>query len=187
MRIRAFCVWLLIAGLCLTLSSGVMYSQSQSVADVSAGYNYLKDPDFGFPVGFFGDVGISVSENLQLVGEVARSMRTVTDFGVDVDLTETSYMGGVRFVRRSDALAGYFQTLFGGATVNGGAGNVSGFDVNVSTTVFALQTGGGVIIPISESVGVKLGAAYQPLYDKDFGTSNQFRLLAGISFSLGGR
>ena len=177
---------LMIVALGMTVGTGAAYAQVVPAADVSFGYSFLGDADETLPVGFFGDVGVSVTDKLQIVGEVARHMGTATEFGIDVDLSETSFLVGPRFVSRNDSATGYFQALVGGANLSGDV-NTAGFDVGVSVTAFVLQVGGGAVVPISDNVGFKFSADYQWLNSDEFGSGGQYKVSAGVSFALGAR
>jgi opacity protein-like surface antigen len=190
------------AMLCIVMMLGFSSSsgaQDAPSAEFSAGWRLLNVPDaFGgdsqtLPLGWYADVAGSLNRLIAVVGEVSGNYKsfeeTTTRFGVnvnvDANLNVHTFMGGLRFSARQPAFVPYAQVLFGiartAAEVEGQA-TVAGrtFSVNESdsNTDFAFDAGGGVIIDVSDSLGVRVGASYLRVGGDDGG--NAFRFGAGV-------
>jgi hypothetical protein len=146
-------------------------------------------PDSNLPVGFFADVAVRGTDTLNVVGEIGRSSRSVTEFGVPVTLSVTTYQAGVRAIGRMPGLAVFGQSLVGLAQFAGSAA-VPGFNVSTSMNAVALQVGGGIIVPITPRVGVRTGIDYRYAVATSvdtLATARQWRLGGGVTFALGGQ
>jgi len=162
-------------------------SSDPARSTVSAGYAFLRAPDVNLATGFFADAGVRIMDNGQLVGEIAYHRKTLDEFGVSATVSQTSFLGGFRAIGGSESLNGFFQSLLGVSRISGGTSG-QGFSVSVSTNAFTWEAGGGVIVPLNDRAGVRVGADYQlivgTLLDETY-TDSQFKILAGITFAVG--
>jgi len=170
----------------------VRTAQAQEpAAEVRGGYAFVSDTDFNFPFGWYADIGIPLRGATTLVGEIGRSQTTVVEFGVPVTFSVTSFQGGVRYQVRNNAIRPFVSVLGGVTRLGGGidAGSMiglRGLDINVSTLAITLQTGGGVVVPVTPRFGITGGADYR-WGASDLGSLNEFRISAGVLVGLGRR
>lgn len=169
---------------------GVARAQTAAV-ELRGGYAYVADADFNFPFGFYADIGVPVSPSMSVVAEIGHSRANVVEFGVPVTLSVTSYQGGVRLEARRGRVRPYVNAIGGVTRLGGGVnvgnlGGVRGLDVNVSALAFTIQPGGGVVIPLSDRVGLALGGDYR-WGAGDLGSVKEFRFTSGVVFGLGNR
>src|SRR5262245_56276933 len=156
-----------VLGLILIALARPASAQSFPRAEFSAGWKLLRaidasiepDADETLPVGWYADIAGNVSRTIAIVGEVGGAYknfdRSVTEFGIPVNVTADlkvhTFMGGVRFSRRTPRVVPFGQVLFGlargTANVKGTAtvlGRIETFSESDSSNEFALDAGGGV-------------------------------------------
>jgi hypothetical protein len=172
------------------LSAGAAHAQTPA-AELRGGYAYISDPDFNFPFGWYADIGIPLRGAMTLVGEVGRSQTSAVEFGVPVTFSVTSYQGGVRYQKRTGSVRPFVNAIGGITRAAGGVDvgsqiGLRGLDINVSTTAYTIQPGGGVVIPVTPRLGVTVGADYR-FGGSELGSLTEFRIATGIAFGLGSR
>jgi opacity protein-like surface antigen len=108
---------------------------------------------------------------------------------VRVKVSEYNFMAGphVRFPSDDSKVAPYLHALVGG-NHSRLSGTASGVTVNDDATDFALKLGGGVDFGVSEHVGVRLSADYNPVFERNndsTSTTNDNRTRHDAVFSVG--
>lgn len=162
------------------MQAATLTGRTGPAAWVSAGYSYMYDIDseLSFPLGIYVDGSVTLlgerSRSLGAVGEVTWARHDETVSGFTVNLTQTTFLGGVRL----NAGSSYVQALAGIVRVSAGT-SVVGFSISDSQGM--LQAGGGVNARISDSTAIRFGADYR--YSSGL---NQVRVLVGVAFGLGG-
>jgi opacity protein-like surface antigen len=150
------------------------------------------------PKGWYFDVAGNLNPMIAIVFQVGGNYKTFEEsvsFGgatasTTVDLKVHEFLGGVRLNARTGAAVTPFVQVLGGG-LNGSV------EVNATTTIpgqppfsindsdsgtdFALEIGGGVNFPLSDAVGLRVGADYLRIFEEDAG-ANLFRFTVGIVF-----
>lgn len=205
----------LAAGACLLLAAPPVIAQEQGVIPVplvefSAGYSFVRDFEdvagddgFNMPLGWFASGGVNVNRWLGLIGEASGSYRDSIygqDFGsgfsFDNDVRQYTLLGGPRFFYKRGRFAPYAQMLAGAAhsrlRTHWNAGPFGGgTDTNTDTSLM-LQPGGGIMVFLTDSLGIRLAGDYRSILDWGNGdgvneTDRQFRLASGLTFNWGSR
>jgi hypothetical protein len=150
--------------------------------DVAVGVGILHDSDLEetFPTGWLFAATGNVTSMLGIVGEVGGNYKTVDVLGTDLNLRVHSFLGGLRFMNRTEKAVPFAQFLVG--AVNGQASVLGASD---SSTHLAFQPGGGVDIMMSEKIGIRLQGDYR-IIKSDGDTSSEFRFAVGAVFGFGG-
>ena len=159
--------------------------------EASVGYQYTHVPDLNFAAGWVGDVTANVNDLFGIVGEVSGAQTTQTEQissrqSVDVSLRLLTYMGGVRVASHiNPKVVPFVQVLMGSARFSGTA-NVptTTFNLGMSESHFAMQSGGGVLLMINPRVGIRVGADYRAVVFEG-GQENEFRVASGVVVALG--
>jgi opacity protein-like surface antigen len=131
------------------------------------------------PLGLFGDVAVSVTKNIQIVGDFAYARKSnIEDSGVDASfLTAT---GGGRYVIPTGSngkVSPFVEGLVGLSYISAGIEEASG-----SQTGFAFGVGGGVDVQASGKLNVRLQANY--FLNRISGMNfNEIRFGIGISIA----
>ena len=174
----------ILSAVVFVVMSGAARAFAQSPAiEVRAAYAFLADEEFNLPVGWHADVGVGVGQGMSLIAEIGHSQTTMTVLRIPVTFTVTSYQFGSRFQVHRGSIQPFVQVL-DGATRAGGATAVRGLSVNVSSTAFTLQPGGGVVVRVTRRLGVT-GAADYRWGASDVGSLREVRLSGGVAWSLG--
>ncbi len=156
-------------------------------AEVFGGYRLIHEEDLtlhGFGVAVEGNI----SRNFGIVGDFGLGMKSVTEYGVDVDMKEFTFMGGPRYSYRTDKARVFVHALFGGTRVSGGS-DYQGISVGASSTGFSMAFGGGVDISLSKTISIRpaqldlLTSRWSIMGESGWG--NQLRYSAGVVFKLG--
>ena len=177
----------IVALLLILLAVSPASAQGKSKADIGVSWALLYESDLTLPVGWVAAFAGHITNGLSIVGEVGGNYKSVNVSGVSVDVSEHSFLGGVRFGSGGNAkVRPFVQALVGYSRIAGG-GSVSGFNVGVSVNALTFQPGGGVDVQVSPKVAVRMQADYRLLTQADLGTGWQVRLAAGVVFALGGR
>jgi hypothetical protein len=183
-RIFAGVTALLIAGFASPASA-----QNDSKTDISAGYQWLsakassENESRTFPAGWYVDTAGHVTPLLSIVGQVSGNYRTFDDEGFDLAIH--TFMAGIR-ASSQGRIRGYGQFLAGGASLK-----ASDAVASDSETDLALQLGGGLTVPATARIGLRLGVDYVRIFAKEDGAVlgedvNGFRFIVGAVFGLGG-
>jgi opacity protein-like surface antigen len=87
---------------------------------------------------------------------------------VRVKLSEYNFMAGphVRFPSGDSKVVPFLHALAGG-NHSRSSGTATGITVNDNATDFALKLGGGLDFGVSEHVGVRLSADYNPVFERN--------------------
>jgi opacity protein-like surface antigen len=190
--------------LCVTLVCVAVPASAQSTpkAEISAGYQFLnfsvEGENESMPKGWYFDVAGNLNPMFAIVFQVGGNYKTFEEsvsFGgatasTTVDLKVHEFLGGVRLNARTGAGVTPFVQVLGGG-LNGSVEvtattTIPGqppFSINDSDsgTDFALEIGGGVNFPLSDAVGLRVGADYLRIFEEDAG-ANLFRFTVGIVF-----
>ena len=174
-----------IAIVLVLLAGSAASAQQKPTNDLAISWGLLAESENTMPLGWVVASTSHINERVSFVAEFGGNYKTVESLGVNVTLSEHSFLGGVRFrPAPSSKVTPFIQALLGVARVGGGA-SVAGFDVNVSKNMFAIQPGGGVDIEVAKNTAVRIQGDLRVLTG-DYGT-NQFRLAMGIVFGFGGK
>jgi opacity protein-like surface antigen len=126
------------------------------------------------PLGLFGDVAVSVTKNIQIVGDLGYARKSESDASVSF-LTAT---GGARYVIPSGSnskVSPFVEGLVGLGYISGSVDEFSG-----SRTGLAFGVGGGVDVQAAGKLNVRLQANY--FLNRISGVNvSEFRFGLGIS------
>ena len=121
----------------------------------------------GYGAGWFADGGWRAARWLTLVGEAGRHHRR-QDLGfIDAETNVDSLTAGVRILHRRPRFAPYVQLLVGAVRVK----RNTSLAFPVESTVVedgvsgTLQVGGGLQLPLSARLAVRIGADYRRVFD----------------------
>jgi opacity protein-like surface antigen len=191
---------------CLLILFGVASSsaaQQLPTGEIAAGWRLLHVPNSfeegdpqTLPLGWFADVSGNLNRVFSVVGEISGSYKTFeesfTEAGVSLNVTAElnvhTFLGGVRFsARQNPKFVPFAQVLFGiargSATLEGQAtvaGRTETITESESSSDFAVDIGGGVNVPLTERLGLRVGASYLRIGGSDGG--NAFRFGVGGVF-----
>jgi hypothetical protein len=146
--------------------------------EAAGGHVFLRDVtrDESFN-GWLASFGASLGQSFDLVGEVSGCYDAL-DLGITTArVSETSVMGGVKFVSHEPrALTPFFQILIGGVRVNASALGASNAE-----SYFAAQPGGGVDAALTPRIDLRLEADYRVVQIRAL-SDKHVRFLAGLVF-----
>ena len=137
--------------------------------DVGGGYAFLGGAELaeGYGAGWFVDGGWRATRWLSLVGEAGRHRRR-QDLGfIDAETNVDSLAAGVRILHRRPRFAPYGQFLVGAVRVK----RTTRLAFPVESAVVedgvsgAMQIGGGLQLPLSARLAVRIGADYRRVFD----------------------
>jgi opacity protein-like surface antigen len=136
-----------------------------------------------FPLGFHVGGAGRITDSFAIAGDLGWSRKSQDIFGVDTEVTFTTFSAGPRLYF-GDRVTGFVHALLGGIR---GKGSVSflGENVSESATEFMIQPGGGVDIRVSDAVAVRLQGDYQWINAED--SDGNIRFVAAAVFYLGER
>lgn len=197
------CAWRVVLGGLLLLALPVSSAaQGTPRAEFSAGWRLLHamgvddEPGETFPVGWYADIAVNVTDAIALVGDVAGAYKTVEEsiseggirFEASAGVKIHTFMGGVRFsARPNPRVTPFAQVLFGVARGDVNveasgtfAGQTTSFNESESDNEFALEAGGGVNLRLTDAIGVRAYGSYIRIGTEDGG--NGFRFGAGLVF-----
>lgn len=171
------------------------FAQERGGGDLAVGYNALhffgQDglPGLTFPAGFFVSGGVHVGRsNVMLVGEVADSTKSVTDFGVSANASILTYAGGFRIMgsgrgRRGprEGVRPFVEILIGGARASAGLQG----ETLVTGDALAVLPGAGVDVPVGRRTAVRVAGKFELFHSG--GTEHAFRFDVGVAFHAGRR
>ena len=148
--------------------------------DVAIGYGILHDSDAEetFPTGWVFAATGNVGRMLGIVGEIGGSYKAVDVFGTDVNLRVHSFLGGLKFMNRTEKAVPFAQFLVGMAHQQ-----ASVLGDSASNTALAFQPGGGVDIMMSARMGIRVQGDYR-IMRSEGETSNEFRFAVGAVFGF---
>lgn len=181
-------------------------AQSVTLGDASAGWRILRAFDAGidgssesFPLGWYGDVSFNLGSEFALVGDVSGAYKSIevsetvinTTVNSNADITIHTFMGGLRYsLRQSPQFVPFAQVLFGVAhgsldleqsVITPGRPTMS-LSESDSSNEFAFELGGGVTMPATESIDLRIGVSYLRIGADDGG--NAVRASVGAVFTF---
>lgn len=166
---------------------------AQNAGEIAGGYQFMRQFPLGgnFPAGWFVSAGAELSDTLALVGEVAGSQMSETSTHVDVtsDRDVLTVLGGARFGMEAGPIRPFGQMLVGLAMSEMDVSGTGFEPHSASDQAFAIQPGGGVDIPLTESVAARAMVDYRRIYfgdDTGVGGVNQMRVAVGLVIGFGG-
>ncbi len=166
-------------GLSFGLGGGrIAQAQEAPRYELFAGYAFLRDQDIetSFPVGWSESFALNLTNSLGVVADVGGSYKS--EAGVDLDVY--AFLGGARYSFRGERVTPYVEALAGVARASVGTGGVS-----VSASDFAAQAGVGVGFKVSDRIWLRTGFDFRNIFSEG-ASAQEYRVLAGVSFALGG-
>jgi len=172
-----------VIGVTLGLALPAAAQQPTPKVEVSLGYVVVRDQDIyreTFPLGWNVEVATRWTRRLNIVGEVGGAYRNLDLLGTRFDLSVHTFMAGLRLSGwQRGRLAPFAHILGGGARVGARV-----FGEGGSSTMLALQPGGGVDVRLTDLVGVRIGGDYQ-LILSGIRPDIEFRVVTGAVFRVG--
>jgi outer membrane immunogenic protein len=172
-------------------------SAAQSLSRIEAGANYNYTRTNAAPgqcgcislQGGSGWVGLNVIPPFDLIAEVGSQYATnISPFAAG--LTVTSYMGGIRYQRNTNArLSPFIQAVAGGAHA-GGSMAPGNSGIPGSSNAFAMAAGGGIDLRLSEHFAFRVIQAdyYYTRFPNGVNDhQNNLRVGAGLVVRFGSR
>lgn len=180
------------AAVCILLaSSSPAFGQAAGgrAFEVGGGYAFVGSAAAaeGFGPGWFVDGGWRAASWLYVVGEAARHQRRQGLGFVDLDTAVESVAGGVRVLRRHRRFTPYAQVLAAAVRVKRTRRlqyPVGAVDILVNAHA-GLQLGGGIQMPLTRRVAVRIGADYRRISDTYL--THDHRFFTGAVYAFGGR
>ena len=179
-------------------------AQTVTLGDASVGWRILRAIDGGingesvsFPLGWYGDVSFNLGDEFAIVGDVSGAYKSMevsetvitTTVNSDANIKIHTFMGGLRYsFRGNPEVVPFAQVLFGVAhgsmnleqsviTPGRPTATLSESD---SSNEFAFDLGGGVTLPATEKIDLRIGVSYVRIGADDGG--NGFRASVGAVF-----
>jgi hypothetical protein len=189
-------IWAVVAASLLLCVPRQASAQERGGGDVAVGYNALHffseqgEPSLTLPAGFFVSGGAHVGRNVMLVGEVADSTKSVTDFGESATASILTYAVGVRIIGSGDrggrrgpreGVRPFVEFLIGGARASA---SLEG-ETLVTGDALAILPGAGVDFPVGRRTAVRVAGKFELF--QNGGTDHAFRVDIGVAFHTGRR
>ena len=137
--------------------------------EAGGGYAFLGGAGTteGYGAGWFADGGWRATSWLTLAGEVGRHCRRQDIGFIDTETNIDSLVAGVRIIHRRPRFAPYVQVLAGAVRVERTVHLAFPVDsVAGETGVYGtLQVGGGIELPVSGRLAIRVGADYRRVLD----------------------
>ena len=153
--------------------------------EAGGGYAFLGGAGTvdGYGAGWFADGGWRATPWLTVAGEVGRHQRR-QDLGfIDADTTVESLLAGIRLIHRRPRFAPYAQIMVGAVRVTRTASLAFPVAAAAGESVYgALQAGGGIELPLSARLAVRIGADYRRVLDAP--GLHQHRFLTGAVYGF---
>jgi hypothetical protein len=160
--------------------------------EVAAGYSYLWDDTFpesdgSYALGWILSGCANLNRKVGVVGEVSAQYKTqdaLAELGApfNVDLGLLGVHAGLRYTHRHAGFVTPYVQALAGVTR-------SSVDLASLRTVeddFSIQPGAGLVVRLSDSVGLGLGADYRLVFGEE-NQRNELRLHADLVFGIGSR
>ena len=160
-----------VAILVLVLVGSPAFGQARDTYafEVGGGYAFLGGAwgAEGYGAGWFADGGWRATHWLTLAGEFGQHRRRLDLGFIDVKMTVDNLVAGVRIRHRRPQYAPYVQVLVGAVRLKQTAHLAfpvvsTAAEANVYGTV---QVGGGIQIPVSSRLAVRIDATYRHVFD----------------------
>ena len=148
---------------------------------VFGGYSFLRDRSDGvnFGTGWTAAVARQFNETIDLVGEISGSHKSESLLGVSLASASVyTFAAGPRYIYQMPNFRAFGQVLAGIQNVHG-----SVLGVSDSSTGFAVLPGGGVDVPITKTLSVRVGADL-PVVRNAGEWFSEFRFKTGIVYAL---
>ncbi|HYN03378.1 MAG TPA: hypothetical protein VE359_13095 [Vicinamibacteria bacterium] len=160
--------------------------------EIAAGYSYLWDDtlpesDRAYPLGWILSGCANLNRKIGVVGEVSAQYRSedgLAELGApfNVDLGLLGVHAGLRYTHRHAGFVTPYVQALAGVTRS----SVDLADFRTVEDDFSIQPGAGVVVQLSDSVGLGLGGDYRLVFGEER-QRNQFRFHADLVFGIGGR
>jgi hypothetical protein len=180
-RVRSWCVWLLLSGAGVCAVATPSWAQSTVRVEASGGYNLLKLPGDTLPVGWYADAAVYAGATLSVVGQINGNYKTAEVAGITgarVGRHYHGFMGGVRASHRTSPKV----ELFGQALLGGVHSAITVICSDCTETDEALQLGGGTNL-MSGRIGVRISVDYIRMFLPD-ASVNAMRVAAGAVYGF---
>jgi hypothetical protein len=183
----------MLASTLFVLAAANLHAQSSTTpkVELSVGYSYLHADWLADTEVFSGSVpygavfaaNFNVSHSLGIVVDLAGHYKSEEIGSSDFGLTVGSLHGGLRFSGRGNPrITPYVQLLAGGTSYQA---DIDGEEFGELETEFSIQPGVGVIVGLSDTVGLELGGSYRRIFADE--GANEFRLNLGVAFRIGSK
>ena len=160
--------------------------------EIAAGYSYLWDDTFpesdgAYPLGWILSGCANLNRKIGVVGEVSaqyKSEDALAELGApfNVDLGLLGVHAGLRYTHRNAGLVTPYVQALAGVTRS----SVDLADFRTVEDDFSIQPGAGLVVRLSDSVGLGLGGDYRLVFGEE-NQRNQFRVHADLVFGIGSR
>lgn len=183
---------LMALALVLVAAANLQAQDTTPKVELSVGYSYLHADWLADTEVFSGSVpyggvfaaNFNVSRSLGIVVDLGGHYKSEEVGFSDFGLTVGSLHGGLRFSGRGNPrVTPYVQFLAGGTSYQA---DIDGEEFGDLETEFSIQPGVGIIIGLSDTVGLEFGGSYRRIFAEDEG-ANEFRFHVGVAFRLGSR
>jgi hypothetical protein len=156
-------------------------AQTARALEVSAGYEFTRDPslDVNFPAGWHVGVAASVRAWLSIAGSYDDSRRTIASPVGDLRFGLRAAMGGLRASARVGRATEFGQVLAGAVRASGSA-----FGESQAATHFGVQAGGGIDYPFGSKLAARIELDYRVVANSGGDLGRQFRALTGLAFAV---
>lgn len=163
----------------ILLLGGVKTADAEGEApslELSGGYAFLRDQSdesTNLPVGWYFSISKTLTDSLGVVADVGGSYKS--EAGIDIN--EHAFLAGARYSFRGERFTPYVEAL--GGEVRRGS--------NLGDPIwdFAVQGGVGLGFKVNEDASLRAGVDFRNIFGD--ASSQQFRIVVGVTFGLGGR
>ena len=159
--------------------------------EISGGYQALRALDEMLPAGWYVEIAKNVNRWFGIVGEVGgayktKSERISNNQIADVASTLHTFMGGVRLTARLNRRIVLVHPVLVGSAHASVRTDAAAQALTSSETQFALQTGLGINLAVTEDVGMRVGADYRRVViGGDRSDENEYRFILGLVLPFG--
>jgi hypothetical protein len=160
--------------------------------EIAGGYSYLWDDTFpdsdgAYPLGWILSGCANLNRKIGVVGEVSaqyKSQDALAELGApfNVDLGLLGVHAGLRYTHRHAGFVTPYVQALAGVTRS----SVDLADFRTVEDDFSIQPGVGLVVRLSDSVGLGLGGDYRLVFGEE-SQRNQFRFHADLVFGIGSR
>ena len=164
-------------------------AQEQPLVEIFGGYSYSHQQGDANLNGWNGQVAVNLSEDFGLVGDVSHhymgSEPGVNGIAGLSDVRLLSYTVGPRATNRSfEPVVIFVHALMGQSRLVGHEDLGGGVTARTLLRPFTMNLGGGVDMPITDGIGLRLLQIEYRLLRIDSSSSNGIRVGAGVTFSF---
>jgi hypothetical protein len=155
------------------------FAQTARPVSVEAAYQVLHIPDETFPAGWNAAVSVPVRAAWSVAGEVGMAHDNRNVPAASTSMNFWNFGVGPRWSSPQGGAAVIYGQLLAGGVHSSADVTLFGVRQNASDTVFMLQPGVGVIVPLSGRFGVLAGFDYRRAFF-DPVSENEFRGVFGV-------